>query len=249
MSRSRMRVQDADGGGERPGAHGDQAGPGAADRIEPEREQRDAVDAELDHHAGQERGSVGRRDRVRLGQPDVQRDEPGLEPEPGQGEQEGRGQPAMADQVRAGRDRVQGRGVRLGGEDHERGDDQQEADLGQGEEPERAAGRIVATGVAQDEQVARQAHGLPGDEERDHAARGQDGQAGEQGQVEGGQVDRGAAARLVVAGRVPGDRHRDDAEQRHEHARQAGHLKLQGSAGDRLGRAAGRHHRGIAVDQ
>ena len=61
---------------------------------------------------------------------------------------------------------------------------------------------------------------------------GEHGQAGEQGQVVGAQVEAGAAGGLVVAGRVQGDCHRDDAEQRDEHARQAGHLQLQGAADD-----------------
>ena len=87
------RVQDADRRGHRPAAHGDQAGPGAGGRSEPEREQRDAVDAQLDDHAGQERRPVGGRDRVRLGQPHVQRDQARLEPEAGQRQQEGGGPP------------------------------------------------------------------------------------------------------------------------------------------------------------
>src|SRR6266568_9060548 len=52
----------------------------------------------------------------------------------------------------------------------------------------------------------------------------------------------------MVAGRVPGDRHRDQAEQGYEHARQAGGLQLQGAADDGL-RSAGGDQPGVAVDQ
>ncbi len=49
MSQFPQRVQDADGGADRAHAHGDQARPRTAAGRRPEREQGDAVRAELDH--------------------------------------------------------------------------------------------------------------------------------------------------------------------------------------------------------
>ena len=64
-----------------------------ADEIEDDAD--DAVDGGLEHDAAHQGRDVRRRDRVGLGQPDMERDHAGLGGEPEEGEQEGQGrQPA-----------------------------------------------------------------------------------------------------------------------------------------------------------
>jgi len=203
---SEHRREDAEG-------HRQQAPPGRAAALEFEAEERDPENAELDHKPGEEGGAVGGRGRVRLRQPDVQRDEAGLEAEAHQGGDEGGVAPGGRDGVGAGSDLGQVERAGVGGEDHEGGDDQREPGFAEGEEEEGGAGDAFAAVVAEDDEIGEERHRLPGDEEDDRVAGDEHGKRGEERQVEDGQIPGAAVTRPVVAGHVEADRERDQSEQ------------------------------------
>ena len=88
----------------------------------------DTEDADLDHAAGHERRHVGRRRRVSLGKPGVEREHAGLAAEAHEGEHEAHRTQDRAEVMGAEGRKLEGAG--LGGHDEEADHDAHEADVG-----------------------------------------------------------------------------------------------------------------------
>ncbi len=132
----------------------------------------ESVDAGLDHDAGHEGRDVGRGGRVRLGQPDVERDEAGLGAEADDGEDEQQAGERRRCLTKAHLVELQ----RPAGPSHEEehGDQERRAQVGRDQvRPPRLAD-LVAAVLERHQEVRGDRHHLPGDEEEDAVAGGED---------------------------------------------------------------------------
>ena len=165
-------------------------------RAQEEQGAQDPVDPHLDHHPAHQRRYVGRRRRVGLGEPDVQRHDARLGAEAQQGQHEGAagrgpGQAAEAGEVQPAPAQQEEQGHQEGGADLRCGQVGQPCPSG--------AGLLVLEG---DQEPGADGHGLPGQEEQ-HGVAGQDhhGHAGHQQVVEqpGGAQAAGGMAQIPAA--------------------------------------------------
>ena len=157
----------------------------------------DSVDAGLDEHAGHQRGNAARRGRMRLRQPDVQRNDARLHAE---AEEEEREQPVthrpsrdIARQQRREREGTGYRCQRQEARDQTAGADVRHHEIQKGGAPVRA---ILMLG--RDERRGGQRHQLPGEEKGDHITSGEHDFDGADEHVEGHADEHGTLAEMPV---------------------------------------------------
>ena len=152
------------------------AAPGRRRLGQQEDEAHEGIDAHLQHYAGEHRGNVAGRARVRSRKPEMQGHDSGLEPEADQGEEEEGAQRAYP--RGPGGDRPQGEGAGRPFPEREHGEYGQAADMCRYQVDEAGSPALRFPILGRDEEEGRQGHGLPaeyegqsmlGDEEEDHA--------------------------------------------------------------------------------
>ena len=152
-----------------PQAQHDPAPPRRATTEQIEGNTHEPVDPHLDDHAGQQRGDMARRDRMRHWQPHMERDHAGLGPEADQREEK--------DHVAGGgwERRRPHRGKRArhvpASEDQERGHQGREPGVRHREVPVGSANGAVLVMLDEDQEVGRERHRLPGHEECERVVR------------------------------------------------------------------------------
>ena len=165
----RQRVQDAEDRGERADEHEGEAPAGARHAQAERADAKETVDARRDEHGGHQRRDAGRRRRMRLGQPDVERQHARLDAEADeeQHEQHVAREPRdeVARQQRGQRQRSRGRT-----EDEEAGQQAAGADVRHHEVEIGRAAAVAVLVVGRDERRRRQRHQLPGEQKRDRVA-------------------------------------------------------------------------------
>jgi hypothetical protein len=134
---------------------------GLAEQVEGDPEH--AVDRRLEHHAAHEGGYGRRRRRMCLGQPHVQRQEPGLGPEAEQRQAEGPGRPRRR-QV-CGAHRIEGELPCAALQHAEAEQDRHGAHVRDQQVQESGAADLRDAVLGGDEEVRRQRHGFPGHHE------------------------------------------------------------------------------------
>jgi len=186
----------------------------------------DAVDARLDHHARHEGRDVRRGRRVRLREPDVQREHAGLHAEARQEDEQQRQGRLRAEIFGQGAER---RGAARAVQCDEADDEQHEAHVHHDEVCEGRAPHLAPLGVVEDQQERRHGHQLPEEEERVAAVGGDDAQHGQrhdrQRRVVQRDVGRGLFAQRVFEV-AAGVEHRGDGadrDEQHEEGREAVH--------------------------
>ncbi len=230
----------------------DQAPPPQRVADQVERHPQHAVDGGLQHDAAHERRHGRRCGRVRLREPDVQWQEPGLGAESEQREQEGGGCPGSRQRARAhGVEREQP-GAAL--QDAEAQQDGDGTDVCHEQVQESRAANLRDAVLGGHQEIGRQGHRLP----RDHEGVGvvgdqHESHAGEKEVVlESQHPRRGSLALAEIASREQRHAGRRAAEECQEHARkivqpdvhgQVRQADVQGGVLHRFGEAQGSHDR------
>ena len=163
LYRSRQDAPEAcdDAEHEEDEAHGEQP---VADG---QRDAQNTIYAHLDHHARHQRRDMRRRGRVRLRQPDVEREHTGLHPESDEEDEEER-QRIVSGEVE--RERVERRGQLRGPERDESRYEEYESDVHQDQVVHRGPAHLAAFGVEEDEHERADGHQFPHEQEAERSA-------------------------------------------------------------------------------
>ena len=152
--------------------------------VEIEEDARHAVDAGLEDDARHQRGNIAGRNRVRLRNPDVQRNHPRLHAEAKKKKQKNSAllerRHARSQQMEAGEIQA----AAGGGENQKRNQQQASAGVRHDQEKHSSIARLFLFILEADQAVRRQRHDLPGNEEEERIRRGENQRNAQQQQIE-----------------------------------------------------------------